>query len=554
MAHDHGRLIAVLLVLVLVAASVPVVTDRLAKTSAFDGARALVLSGTRNSIWHHFGESERQAVSENLETFWKAASSQQLTKAELIERALSAESLLPIDYLEEVKALAQGANADYPEVLAFNLLVDVLNQSDECTIIAAAGSGSLTDDTLISKNRDLNNAYAQILVLVTPVDGFAYMGIASAGQVGIAMGINEEGVSIADTTLPVPAYDNRGHSTYTIMENVLEKSANASAAIALIDYMSKHSGATYAVADKDEAALVETVPTIYTPDVSYNIVRDGIAYHTNHYVYEPFHSWVLNNSFGYMWPSSYARYDRVTELLSAGNGTVSASGLMRALRDIKNFGVSGRNAVISAHPEVPSSSWAPGSTGYSIDSDRTVSSGIFVTDAQKPDTLSTMWMAIANPSFSPFVPIHNVVLKNPDPVRVQLAPYMDGTAWNYSVILQRSGTQQYGSLDSRFEAFERRVMQNERSAEENATRLMDAGLLDQASSGLVGEDVKSALDALVLVKSLQKNFNLHDTILALLIVMGSAAVVFLSWFVVRKRGRGKPGKLPEKDDAEEENP
>ncbi len=502
MSPAYRAVMAIIVISILAIMSIPLTAVTNAKSESAADHGVISLSGSGDEVWQAFGEVAAESISKNLERFWKTASESHIRRGELVAAALKAEALLPRDYVNDVKALSKGAGVPYPETLAFNVMGGEVTYRDECTVFVATGSGSLNHETMIAKDRDVYSTYTQVLVVVTPSKGYAYVGVTSAGQVGIAFGMNQKGVTIADTSLPAPANDPVGYSTYTVMEHVLKESNNVSSAISIVDNMPKFSGAMYAIGNETEAAMVETVPTIYSPDITYQIVRDDVAYHSNHYVFQPYYSWVLDGSFGTVSPASYCRYDRAAELAASANDTVSKNDLMAFLRDVKNFGVYARKAVIEAHPEVPLSCWATAASGYSIDNNRTRSATVLVTDPQRPEFLSTMWLSIANPSFSPFVPVHNSLFRSlPSVIRV-FSQYMNGTAWNCSKALQNSNSYAYGSLDGTLRSFEASIQGSTEMAKQRALNILGAGYLKAASSVLAIYDARAGLDGLSLLRSL----------------------------------------------------
>ena len=501
-------------------------------------SRFLSLKGAPDDMWRQFGASEKKAVRDNLDLFLKQTAAAGIPRSELRSKALDAARFLPEDFLKEVRALADGAGVCYPDLLALNIQSDNAGWSDDCTLFLAVGSGSQNGDTLASKNRDYVSSGAQVLVLMRPASGNSFMGVMTAGQTGISMGINEKGLSIQDTQLPVPAVDKAGYSGFTIMEHVMEACSNVDMAISYIANTTKHSGITYSVADSEKGAFIETVPSSYTPNVSSRMVPDGIAVHTNHYMYEPFRSWVLNGSFGSINPASYARYDRAVALARAAGNSLTPEFLMGVCRDLKDFRISDREAVMTAHPEVPANVWSGDSLNCSICNDLTIASTVMEIDRVYPDYLSTMWMAIGNPSFSPYVPIHNAVLANMTRARQGFASFTDGTAGKLSLGLQNDGSHGWGKLDAGFVGWEARVRQKENLTCANASLALAAGHNEQAASVLLKEDAMLAGDGVNLLRGLDNKQAEHPLSVPFPGIAGLLAAFGLG-FVLVSPGRSR---------------
>jgi len=378
---------------------------------------------------------------------------------------------------------------------------NLLNEENKaCTCFIAAGTGSATGEVIASKNRDLQQV--QVMKFVDPDERYSYIGSMTNKAPGISQGLNEMGLSIGHTWMPVSGYDYDGYSPFMVNQLVMEMCANVAEAIELIDNLPKREGATYMVADNEMAAFVETVPTIYSPDIAVEIVQDGVSYHTNHYLYEPFYSWVIEDGFSYMWTPSYSRYDRAAELVAEAEYVLTPELVISFCRDIENFGNAKPNELKAAHPEVPSSVWVNGWPGFSICNTRTVSTSVFVMDNDYPGLLSTMWMSIYNPCYCTFVPMHNAMLKGVDLANSELEMYTDGSAWRTAAKLRDSNCYDWGEIVPELEAWESDAMTANSEAEDLAIALIEAGMVEEAAELLTESDIGLALDAIDFLISL----------------------------------------------------
>ncbi len=399
-------------------------------------------------------------------------------------------TVLSVPLFSNPAAADPGRGASEPRVVG-------LDDQFACTNFVAAGSGSATGEVIASKNRDLQ--YAQVMKFVQPEEGYAFIGAMSMNQAGISQGINEHGLSIGHTWMPVPKFFSGGHSPFIVNQLVLENCASVDEAIAFIRNLPKQQGATYMVADKDKAAFIETVPSLYTPDTVAEVVEDGVRYHTNHYIYEPFYSWVIEDGFGYMWTPSYVRYDRAAELVANAGSVVTPELVMSFTRDLESFGNGHVTDVYAAHPEVPSGAWSNGWPGFSINNTRTVSSTVFVLDKEHPELLSEMWMAMYNPAYSAYTPLHNAMLRNLDASTDGLEMYIDGRAWQTAANLRDSEIYEWGELYPDLETWESAAIDATVENEAIAADLIDDGKPAAAAAYLTESDIDRALDAIDLL-------------------------------------------------------
>jgi len=458
----------------------------------------LYLSGTPREMGVQYGSIAKDAISENMADFWKWTAAKGLVKDDLVDSALQNAKNLPPAVVEELKGMAQTSGVSYGELLAFNQYGDDEYEQRACTNFVAAGSATEDGRAISSKNRDLNNI--QVLFFVEPEVGYKYIGMMSAGAVGISQGINEMGVAIGHTWMPVPEFYEEGYTPFILNQMVMEQCADAGEAVAFLESAPKGEGATFTLSDPNVAAIVETVPSVLnTPDAVSEIITDGASVHTNHYVFEPFYSWVLNDGFGYMWTVSYARYDRGLELL-AENSVLDAAKVMSFTRDLENWGCGSPEEVIEVHPEVPDDVWSNGWPGFSICNARTVSACVFQGDIGNPEELSVMWMAPNNPAWCPYIPLHNGMLNELTLSGEMLADYVDGTAWKTSAQMRSLGD--WGDLIPVFEAWEADKAVENAATETTARALLAVGDVEAACLLLTEGDGAIAQDAMALMEGL----------------------------------------------------
>ena len=488
----------VLTVLAVSALSMPIVAKNDGGGAKSGETLVLYLSGTPREMGMQYGKFAGGAIAENVAIAWDWVASEGIDADEIMAEAMAAGARMSDDMVEELEGMSETSGISYEDLLVLNVYVDRGNDQRACTNFAAAGSGVADGTAISSKNRDLNNI--QVLLIVDPLDGYSYFGMMSAGALGIAQGINEMGLAIGHTWMPVPEYDESGYAPFIVNQMVMESCVDVEDAIAFIDEVPKREGATFGISDPGVAAFVESIPTMYSAvygnDVAVQLVEDGVAVHTNHYVLEPFFTAVIEDGFGYMWTPSYARYDRGLELL-AENPVLDVDLVQSFCRDLENWGVGPLNEVADAHPEIPEDCWVGGWPGFSICNARTVSSSVFQSDPQYPEQLSVMWMAINNPAWAPYVPIHNGLLERPGDVGAALEPYVSGRAWSLSAQLRSIG--EWGELIPVLESWEADWQLENAATEDAARAMLDKGRVDKATSILVDADCGIATSALTML-------------------------------------------------------
>jgi predicted choloylglycine hydrolase len=471
-------------------------------TSVKSQMKVVYLSGSATEQGVQYGHQAGDLIRENIAHFRSEVASEGLPFDVLVSEALMLEKAQSKQMIEGLKAMAAVTGVNYDDLLAMNMFDSSVGTQDACTIFIAAGSGTTDGQVIASKNRDASKP--NVLLVVEPgEDTHGFVAVGGAGEWGISFGLNDIGLCEGNNWMPVPAYDPTGIGEMQLNRLVLEKCSSVDGAIDYVSSVPKHGGSTVMVADNEKGAFIETVSSIYTPDTVAYEVTDGASVHTNHYLYEPFHSWALSGSFGYFWGPSVARYDRGCELLSQNEGKLSADMLMTFARDLENFGNSKPKEIRAAHPEIPAKCWSWGWPGNSICNAATVSSGVFELDPEYPSLLSVMWTSIYNPAWCPYVPVHNALIQTAAMAIDGFAPYVDGTMWSLAEKVRNCGKNEWGDFVPTFESWEGPWMSQTSANEADAAAMIGAGQVDQACSYLAQKDIGIGNQAYTLMLSLK---------------------------------------------------
>jgi hypothetical protein len=451
----------------------------------------VVVTAEGPGVWYQYGDGASDAIKANLKTFWRVAKRSGTSKAKLVAEARAVKADLDPAWVASIRSAAKGADVRFRDLLAFNVARSDMIQTGACTNFAAAGTGTDGDYVIVSKNRDLQGV--QVIFFVEPAAGYRYIGMMTAGEVGVSQGINEKGVAIGHNWMPVDEYCEGGLTPFAIQEQVLMQCASAEEAVEFIQGTNHYEGATYELGDGERAAIVETVPGYFAeqgiPTSVVNWVVDDAQAHANHYLYEPYYSMVLAGELGNMWNSSIGRQDRADELLEDYGHVVTPALQMSINRDFEGWGM--RNRVIElirAHPEIPKDIWSYGWSGFSICNMRTVSSSVFVLSPDRPELTSAMWSSINNPGFSPYTPFHTALLADVDAPTAALPDYCDGSAWEAVKAVMKSHLYDYGDLPPLFVPWELSALAETAALEADARESGDG-------SALVARDLELAREA-----------------------------------------------------------
>ena len=418
MNHRRSAITVLMLAVLLLAPMGSVVGEKTTAapwTTADNSLVIVELKGTHREMGRQYGTALSEAIRANVDLFLETAERMGMSKKGLLQK--TSERSMPQSMVDMLKGMSETSGVKYSELLAFNEFAPGLDRG-ACTCFVARPDATAGGNPLSYKTSDCHYGQ-QVLLIVTPDVGYSYMVVAFAGGIGNSEeGMNEHGLSLGFNWLPIPKGSEyeEGLNTWELQIMILEQCKTVREAIELVKGEKKQIGGNIMVSGKDEAAFIEIAPSTYTPDCAYKIIDSGFDAHTNHWLYEPFFSWVLDPSLepsgdwadAYMWTPSIFRYDRAMELGEMHCGDLTPSHLMSFTRDLENWGMCPAE-VWELYPE-----WAdvmmPGFPGNSICNVQTTSAAVFEIDVENPTLLSTMWMVQNNPCFTPFVPLHTAIL------------------------------------------------------------------------------------------------------------------------------------------------
>lgn len=195
-------------------------------------------------------------------------------------------------------------------VMAFSVV-----PAQACTLWAASGNVVEGGGSLIVKNRDWLPDHSQNVKLISPAEGYRYLGLFTMDGVhkGLKAGINEKGlVVVSATAASIPAKEREVMAyTHGLTSRLLKECSSVEEAIAKTDLFVGPQ--ILMIADKQKVATIEIGPE---GNYSVMVKENGTIFHTNHYIAESMLE--FNRISG---SSSQKRYSRIEELLTNGPQT-----------------------------------------------------------------------------------------------------------------------------------------------------------------------------------------------------------------------------------------
>lgn len=167
----------------------------------------LVLTGTPGEIGFEHGHTMRTKIQKASEDFLKASRENFETDYELIERAaVDFLPFIPTDYVEEMRAIAEGADVSFEIILFTNTLIDidtcVHNTALHCCNFVLNAPATAGELFVHGRNLDFGGAriipeYSMIVVR-SPEGKIPTCGISWVAFAGFLTGLSAEGMSVGE--------------------------------------------------------------------------------------------------------------------------------------------------------------------------------------------------------------------------------------------------------------------------------------------------------------------------------------------------------------------
>ena len=166
---------------------------------------------------------------------------------------------IPEKHLEQIKALADSAGVDLDGLLVANLAPDLFSAM-ACSCLAVSKKGGV----LFARNLDWHGGDALAglgLVVVESGAGLRFASVTWPGLVGVATGINEKGLALADlVVLGRSAKVGPGVPVFFALRTLLESCASVEEAAGRLKETKRTVLQNYMLADSKTAAALETGP------------------------------------------------------------------------------------------------------------------------------------------------------------------------------------------------------------------------------------------------------------------------------------------------------
>ncbi|MBI2882036.1 MAG: hypothetical protein HYY21_10600, partial [Candidatus Tectomicrobia bacterium] len=278
------------------------------------------------------GAASRPAIEDNLHLFWEKLKERGFHRKGVLRTLRQGERHLGARRLEEIEALARGADRPMEDLLAFNLYEDSVFQ-EGCTVLMALGKASASGSPIFLKNSDKVggktltgpnfhlNKEINVVLDGRSESGHRILGVAAAGSTGLKMGMSDAGLvtgSNIGRTLElkekkVDLTTLRALDRGQLMRDGLEFEDAASAAGAILAKLVQSPMSTpgnIEFLDKSECYIIEGSYT----QLALEIVRgDRVAARANHFI-------LLRGLNDPGDVAGHKRYARCLELLSAHSG------------------------------------------------------------------------------------------------------------------------------------------------------------------------------------------------------------------------------------------
>lgn len=321
--------------------------------------KELTLIGTPFDRGLYYGKECSQAIRCSMNSYARRFNGVGLTWKQAREVA---KSFIPeiekadVDYIEEMKGIAQGAEVDFEDILAINCRTELIYAPvapQECTAFSLIPPATADAKVLAGQNWDYTRSQREALVVLRypAQDGKpAIIFFAEAGMIG-GKGMNSAGLGLTLNALQT-SEGGKGLPLHVRMRRILEQN-NMEAGFGVAASMPHPSPANLILTHKDGIALdVELDPS------GFDVIQPqkGRIFHTNHFLGHKFCHRVRQQA------NTYIRLQRMETLLGACDD-VSIDDVKKALSDHAGYPFSICEHV---HPDRPGELMHQGATNHAL--------------------------------------------------------------------------------------------------------------------------------------------------------------------------------------------
>lgn len=180
----------------------------------------------------------------------------------LIRGAMVMENYLPQEYRAELRALAEGAEVRYQDIVALQLFGDV-NRGQACTSFAAFGPATATEECIVGRNMDYwdhgASEYAACLIHYTPDVGIPFMTTSWCGIINGWTAMNAYGIVCANNSAFGGTDSLHGLSTCFMVRKVAQFARTVEDGVRIVQSTPRACGTNLIIAggNPPNAAIVE---------------------------------------------------------------------------------------------------------------------------------------------------------------------------------------------------------------------------------------------------------------------------------------------------------
>jgi len=272
--------------------------------------KKVTVSGNSYECGVQYGEAASDLIKDNIQNYKRLLKDRKDLSPEKAHKiALTYQSYIPTNYLEEMQGIAKGAKVNYEDILLLNCRSELLFSTDqevqECTAFALMPKVTLNHKTYACQTWDFARCQRDNVVLLKIDNEVKIMMITEAGLIG-GKGLNSHGLGLTLNALNTTGSDS-GIPLHIRMRMILASKTLALAYQVAVT-MPIPVSANLIISCKDGLALgLELTPkdvTLFYPD-------NGVLYHTNHLLSDKKRVIDNNKPFG----NSFVRFANIRSLL-----------------------------------------------------------------------------------------------------------------------------------------------------------------------------------------------------------------------------------------------
>ena len=276
--------------------------------------KRVTVSGNSYECGIQYGEAVSDLIKNNIQNYKRLIKDRKnLSPEKAHQIALTYQSSIPTNYLEEMQGIAKGAKVSYEDILLLNCRSELLfspnEEVQECTAFALMPKVTRDHNTYACQTWDFARSQRDNVVLLEIDNEVRIMMITEAGLIG-GKGLNDHGLGLTLNALNTTSSDT-GIPLHIRMRMIL-----ASKTLALAYQVAVTTpipvSANLIISCIDGLALgLELTPK----DVSLFYPDHGVLYHTNHLLSDKSSVKDNNKPFG----NSFVRYGNIRSLLEDAN-------------------------------------------------------------------------------------------------------------------------------------------------------------------------------------------------------------------------------------------